>query len=280
MRAAVCTEYGPADLVRITDVPRPEIAPDQVLVRVDTATVNRTDAATRLGHPVFTRPVTGLQRPRATVLGCEYAGEVVEVGSDVTTLRPADRVFGFSEWVFGAHAEYVAVPAGGPIAVIPAGVSHQQAAPGTEGAHYAWAFLRKARVQAGQAVLVNGATGAIGSAAVQFLRGLDVQVTAVCAGEHANVIRGLGADRVIDYTSDDFTADDQRFDAVFDTVGKSSFAPMPAPAAPARGLPVLRAGDARSEHHHVAGFAADGWPQGPIPVSAHRSAVGAPLRST
>jgi NADPH:quinone reductase-like Zn-dependent oxidoreductase len=224
MRAAVCTEYGPAELVRVADWPQPAVEPGQVLIKVHTATVNRTDAATRRGYPAFARAVTGLRRPNAAVLGCEYAGEVVAVGQDVAAPSVGERVFGYNEGPFGAHAEYLAVAADGPLAAIPDGVSYQEAAPATEGAHYAWAFLRKARVQPGQSVLVNGATGAIGSAAVQLLRALDVPVTAVCPGEHADLVRGLGAERIIDCTRDDFTADAQRFDAVFDAVGKSSFA--------------------------------------------------------
>jgi NADPH:quinone reductase-like Zn-dependent oxidoreductase len=224
MRAAVCTEYGPAEVVHLADWPQPAVGPGQVLIKVHTATVNRTDAATRQGHPVFARAVTGLRRPNAAVLGCEYAGEVVAVGPGVAEPRVGERVFGYNEGPFGAHAEYLAVAADGPLASIPDGISYQLAAPATEGAHYAWAFLRKARVQPGQSVLVNGATGAIGSAAVQLLRTLDVSVTAVCAGEHADLVQGLGAQRVIDYSRDDFTADEEQFDAVFDAVGKSSFA--------------------------------------------------------
>jgi NADPH:quinone reductase-like Zn-dependent oxidoreductase len=223
MRAAVCTEYGPPESVRIADWPQPAPGPGQVLIAVRTSTVNRTDAGTRLGHPAFARAFTGLRRPRAAVLGCEYAGEVVALGDAVTSLRVGDRVFGYNEGAFGAHAEYVVVAADGPIATIPEAVRYEQAAPATEGAHYAWAFLRKARVRPGQSVLVNGATGAIGSAAVQLLRSLDVTVTAVCEGAHAELVTGLGADRVIDYTVTDFTADPERFDAVFDAVGKSSF---------------------------------------------------------
>lgn len=141
----------------------------------------------------------------------------------MTSFRAGDRVFGYNEGPFGAHAEFLAVAAEGPVAHVAEGLSFVEAAPGTEGSHYAWAFLRKARVSPGQDVLVNGATGSIGSAAVQLLRSLDVNVTAVCAGQHADLVRALGAERVIDFTREDFTADDQRFDAICDAVGKSSF---------------------------------------------------------
>jgi NADPH:quinone reductase-like Zn-dependent oxidoreductase len=219
----VCTQYGPAELVQIQDVETPVPGPGQLLIEVQATTVNRTDAATRAGYPFFARAMTGLRRPNATILGCEYAGVVTEVGHGAAGFSVGDRVFGYHEGPFGAHAEYLAVDADGPVAPIPDAISFAQASPGTEGSHYAWAFLRKARIAAGQDVLVNGATGAIGSAAVQLLGSLDVTVTAVCRGEHADLVRGLGAARIIDYTAVDFTADSQRFDAVFDAAGKSTF---------------------------------------------------------
>lgn len=219
----MCSRYGPADLVQLHDVPRPDPKPDQILIKVHATTVNRTDSATRLGKPLFARAVTGPLQPNAPILGCEYAGEVIETGGAVAGIAAGDRVFGYNEGPFGAHAEYLAVAWDGPVAKVPEGMSYLNAAPGTEGAHYAWAFLRKARVRPGADVLVNGATGGIGSAAVQLLRGVGAHVTAVCAAEHADLVRGLGAERVIDYTREDFTADPQRFDAVLDAVGKSSF---------------------------------------------------------
>lgn len=223
MRAAVRTRYGPPEVVRIAEVDRPGIRDNEVLVRVHATTVNRTDCGIRAARPFFMRLFTGLAKPRVAILGSEFAGEIAEVGGRVTSFAVGDRVFGFTEGPFGAHAEYLAIRADRFLATIPAGLSHTQAAPGTEGSHYALALIRTARIQAGQDVLVNGATGAIGSAAVQLLKGIGAHVTAVCATEHMELVRGLGADRVIDYTAEDFTKDEQTYDVVLDAVGKSSF---------------------------------------------------------
>ena len=223
MKAAVHTRYGPPEVVRIQDVDRPAVGDRDVLVRVHATTVNRTDCAYRAARPFFVRPLTGITRPRRTIMGTEFAGEVESVGRGVTSFSVGDRVFGYSEGAFGAHAEYLAVPEHGSIATIPAGVTFEQAAPGTEGAHYALACIRHAGTRAGQDVLVNGATGGIGSAAVQLLKNLGVTVTAVCATEHLDLVRKLGADRVVDYTAHDFTQDEQTYDAVYDAVGKSTF---------------------------------------------------------
>jgi len=157
------------------------------------------------------------------VLGNEFAGAVEAVGSGVTSFEVGDRVFGFSGDRFGAHAEYLAMPEDGLLATMPANLTYEEAAPSTEGSQYALSGIRGAKIRSGQDVLVNGAPGAIGSAAVQLLKRLGAHVTAVCATEHVELVRGLGADRVIDYTTEDFTKDDQTYDVVHDAVGKSSF---------------------------------------------------------
>ena len=223
MRAAVRTSYGPPDVVRIAEVDKPTPKDNQVLVKVHATTVNRTDCGFRSGRPFFVRVLTGLPRPRVTVLGSEFAGEVEAVGSGVTSFQVGDRVFGFKGLPFGAHADYMAIPEDGFLATIPAQLSFEEAAPSTEGSHYALALLRKAKVASGQDALVNGATGAIGLAAVQLLKQLGATVTATCGPEHLELVKGLGADRVIDYTAQDFTRDAQRYDLVLDAVGKSSF---------------------------------------------------------
>ncbi len=202
---------------------KPAVGDRDVLVRVHTATVNRTDCAYRAARPFFIRLLTGLARPRRTILGTEFAGEIEAAGRGVTTFAVGDRVFGYNEGAFGTHAEYLSVPEDGSIATIPEGMAFEQVAPGTEGAHYALAFVRHAGTRAGQDVLVYGATGGIGSAAVQLLKSLDVTVTAVCDTANLELVRGLGADRVVDYTAGDFTEDEQTYDAVFDAVGKSTF---------------------------------------------------------
>jgi NADPH:quinone reductase-like Zn-dependent oxidoreductase len=227
MRAAVHTSYGPPDVVRIAEVDKPTPRNNQVLVKVHATTVNRTDAGFRAGKPRIVRLFTGLIRPKVAVLGNEFAGEIEAVGRDVTSFLVGNRVFGYSGLQhgsrFGAHAEYLAMPEGGSLATLPANLTYEQAAPSTEGAHYALTMIRTAKIQRGHDVLVYGATGAIGSAAVQLLKSLGAQVTAVCDTEHLELVRGLGADRVIDYTAEDFTKDEQRHDVVLDAVGKSSF---------------------------------------------------------
>jgi NADPH:quinone reductase-like Zn-dependent oxidoreductase len=223
MKAAVHTSYGPPNVVRVAEVEKPAAKDNQVLVKVHATTVNRTDSGLRAAKPFVNRFFTGLRRPRVTVLGSEFAGEVEAVGRGVTSFEVGDRVFGYNGTRFGAHAEYLAMPDEGSLATMPANVTFEQAAASTEGSHYALSLIRKAKVRSGQDVLVNGATGAIGSAAVQLLKALDAEVTAVCATEHVELVKGLGADRVIDYTAEDFTKDDQTYDVVLDAVGKSSF---------------------------------------------------------
>jgi NADPH:quinone reductase-like Zn-dependent oxidoreductase len=223
MRAAVRTSYGPPDVVRIAEVDKPTPKDNQVLVKVHATTVNRTDCGFRAGKPFFVRALTGLPRPRVRILGTEFAGTLEAVGAEVTSFAVGDRVFGFKGLPFGAHAEFMAIPQDGFLATMPAHLTFEEAAPSTEGSHYALALIRKAKVRSGQDALVNGATGAIGSAAVQLLKQLGAKVTAVCGPEHLELVKGLGADRVIDYTAQDFTSDEQRYDVVLDAVGKSSF---------------------------------------------------------
>ena len=223
MKAAVHTRYGPPDVVRISEVDKPAAKDNEVLVKVHATTVSRTDSGLRAAKPFINRFFTGLLRPRVTVLGNEFAGAVEAVGRGVTFFEVGDRVFGYNGTRFGAHAEYVAMPQDGSLATMPAKVTYEEAAPSTEGSHYALSLIRKAKIRSGQDVLVNGATGAIGSAAVQLLKHLGANVTAVCASEHLELVKGLGADRVIDYTAQDFTKDPQTYDVILDAVGKSSF---------------------------------------------------------
>ena len=224
---AVRTSYGPPEVVRIAEVAKPAVRDNEVLVKVHATTVNRTDCGFRAGTPFFVRVFTGLIRPKGTVLGNEFAGDVEAVGRDVASFQVGERVFGYSGLQhgsrFGAHAEYLAIAEDGSLATMPANLTYEEAAASTEGSHYALSMIRKAKIRSGQDVLVNGATGAIGSAAVQLLKSIGAQVTAVCDTKHLELVKGLGADRVIDYTAEDFTKDTQTYDVVLDAVGKSSF---------------------------------------------------------
>lgn len=223
MKAAVRTRYGPPDVVRIAEVPEPTAGDHEVLVKVHATTVNRTDCGFRAANPFIVRFFSGLLRPKATILGTEFAGVVEAVGGGVSSFEVGVRVFGFSEDRLGAHAEYLSVSADGAIETMPAGMTFEEIAPSTEGSHYALSLIRKSKIRGGHHVLVNGATGAIGSAAVQLLKSLGARVTAVCDTEHVELVRGLGAERVIDRTVEDFTKDEETYDVVLDAVGKSSF---------------------------------------------------------
>jgi NADPH:quinone reductase-like Zn-dependent oxidoreductase len=193
VKAAVHTRYGPPEVVRISEVEKPTAKDNEVFVKVHATTVNRTDCGFRAAKPFIVRFFSGLVRPRVTVLGNEFAGVVEAVGSGVTSFGVGDRVFGYNEGLFGAHAEYMAIPEAGSLATMPANLTFEEAAPSTEGSHYALSFIRTAKIQSGQDVLVHGATGAIGSAAVQLLKSLGANVTAT--GDTANVelVRGPGS---------------------------------------------------------------------------------------
>ena len=223
MRAVVYDRYGPPDVLHLEEVAQPVPREDEVLIKIHATTVNRTDCGFRGGHPWFIRGFTGPMKPKRTILGNEFAGVVEAVGDEVSRFVVGDRVFGYDDTRFGGHAQYLCIGQDAPVATIPDGRDFEAMAPATEGSHYALAYIRAVGVDAGSDVLVYGATGAIGSAAVQILKSLGAQVTAVCASDHLELVAGLGADRVIGRTDTDFTADPQRYDLVFDAVGKCSF---------------------------------------------------------
>lgn len=223
MKAALRTGYGPPEVVRIDVVDKPTPGDDELLVKVRATTVNRTDCGYRGGKPFIIRFFSGFPHPKLSILGTEFAGEVEAVGGAVGSFAVGDRVCGYCEGTFGAHAEYMTVRANRLIAFIPKDSSFEEAAPSTEGSHYALGFFRAAKVISGQDVLIYGATGAIGSAAVQIAKSLGLRVTAVCGTEHMALVERLGADRVVDYQAEDFTKDQQSYDVVIDAVGKSSF---------------------------------------------------------
>jgi NADPH:quinone reductase-like Zn-dependent oxidoreductase len=219
----VNTRYGPPEVVRLEEVPRPDPGPDHLLIRVHATTVNRTDCGVRQADPVVARLFTGLTRPRHKILGNEFAGDVEAIGQEVTSFTEGDAVFGLATDESGAHAEYIRVPQSGSVARQPDAITYQQAAASCDGAMLALKALRKARVERGQRILINGASGAIGSAAVQLAKYFGAEITAVCGTENIELVQSLGADRVIDYKREDFTNDGRRYEVVFDAVGKSSF---------------------------------------------------------
>ena len=223
MKAAVYTKYGPPEVVKIVEVPAPIPKSNEVLVQVHWSTVNRTDAGFRSAEYFISRFWSGLLKPKFKILGSEFSGTVVAVGDQVQAFKIGDSVFGFNDKSFGGHGEYLAMAETDAIGILPERFTHREAAALTEGSHYAWVDIRAAGVQAGQHVLVYGATGAIGSAAVQLLKYVGAKVTAVCNSKNIDLVKALGADEVIDYQTQDFTKTKQVFDFIFDAVGKSSF---------------------------------------------------------
>ncbi|MEL6618411.1 MAG: NAD(P)-dependent alcohol dehydrogenase [Pseudomonadota bacterium] len=220
MTAVMVDRYGPPQVLSLHRVPVPSPAPGEVLVRVHASTVGRTDTATLRAHPFFARLATGLLRPNMHTLGMDFAGVVEAVGQGVTTLSPGHRVFGMSPDRFGAHAEYLCTPAAGAIALIPNDSPLDQAIVG-EGAWYAHGTTRQ--LSEGDRCLIYGASGAIGTAAVQLAKARGAYVVAVVGARHVALARRLGADRVVNYQVDDFTAIGETFDLVFDAVGKTSW---------------------------------------------------------
>ena len=223
MKAVVHDRYGPPDVLRLEEVEPPVPQADEVLVRIRATTVNRTDCHRRAADPVLWRLLAGPIRPRRRILGSELAGEVAAAGQAVTEFAPGDHVFGLSPRRLGAHAEFVCLPASGLVARKPDGVSFEQAAAVCDGGLNALASLKLADVGRGTRVLVYGASGSIGTAAVQLARHFDADVTAVCDSKNVETVRSLGAGQVIDYTREDFTASGQTYDVIYDAVGKHSF---------------------------------------------------------
>ncbi|HQW26227.1 MAG TPA: NAD(P)-dependent alcohol dehydrogenase [Saprospiraceae bacterium] len=223
MKAIIHTSYGPPEVASLQEVPKPSPKDNEILVKVHASTVNRTDAGFRSAEYFISRFWSGLFKPKFQTLGCEFAGVVEETGKLVTTFNMGDKVFGFNDKSFGGHGEYLTIPENAAVTMMPDGLSFTEAAPITEGAHYAMNTIKAAKVEKGQQVMVYGATGAIGSAAVQLLKHFGAVVTAVGNTKNVELVKSLGADTVIDYQTQDFTKTDTRFRFIFDAVGKSSF---------------------------------------------------------
>ena len=223
MRAIVYDRYGPPEVLRLAEVPRPSPKASEVLIRVVATTVNRTDCGFRKGEPWVARFWSGLMRPRFPILGNELSGEIVEVGVDVKTFQAGDQVCGLTGATFGACAEYVCLPSDAAIVPKPTNLGMEEAAGAWDGPWLALTCLRKAAVGSGQHILIYGASGSIGGSAVQLAKHLGAHVTAVCNTKNLDLVRSLGADEVVDYTRTDFTRLDRTFDVVLDAVGKSTF---------------------------------------------------------
>jgi NADPH:quinone reductase-like Zn-dependent oxidoreductase len=224
MKAAVRSKYGSAQVLRIKEVEIPAPKENEVLIRVYATTVNRSDCHVLSGKPLVMRLFTGLSKPKVAITGSDFAGKIEATGRNVTTFKAGDKVMGFGG-VFGcgSHAQYLILPETKGMVCMPDTITYEQAAACLEGAFYAACTIHKLQPHAGQKALVYGATGAIGSSMVQFLKFYGVSVTAVCRGEHSELMKSLGAHKIIDNTKEDFTKDSERYDFVLDAVGKTSF---------------------------------------------------------
>lgn len=223
MKAVVYTRYGPPEVAQLKEVPIPYPKEDEVLIKIYASTVNRTDAGFRSAEYFISRFWSGILRPKKQILGCEFSGIIEATGEKVTLFKKGEKVFGYNDHQFGGHAAYMVVNEKDAIATLPANSDFYESAAITEGVHYALNTIRAAKVRKGQNVLVYGATGAIGSAAVQLLKYFGANVTAVCNTRNVALIKSLGADVVIDYQTQDLTTVKEKFHFIFDAVGKSSF---------------------------------------------------------
>jgi NADPH:quinone reductase-like Zn-dependent oxidoreductase len=224
MRAVVYERYGPPEVLRIDDVEQPVPKEDEIRIKIHATSVTRTDIGLRAGKPFIVRFFFGLLRPRRSILGTELAGEVDAVGRGVTQFVAGDHVFGSTpNFRTGAYAEYICLEESAPIAHKPARMTFEEAAAVTDGMILALMCLEAANAGKAQRIVVYGASGAIGTAGVQLARHFGADVTAVCTTKNVELVRSLGADRVIDYTKEDFTKNGETYDIIFDAVGKHSF---------------------------------------------------------
>jgi len=218
MKAAVYTQYGQPAVLQVKEVEKPVPGNHEILIRVMATAVNSGDVRLRKADPFAVRFIFGLIKPKRNILGTVFSGEVESVGKDVTHFKIGDAVFGHTDMRFGAYAEYKSMPENGSLALKPAGITHAQAAAIPFGGVTAWHFIKKANIKPGQKVLIVGASGAVGSAAVQLAKSLGAEVTAVCSTGNMALVQSIGADKVIDYTKEDFTKNGEMYDVIFDTV--------------------------------------------------------------
>lgn len=224
MKATVATGYGLPDVLRLQVVQKPIPKSDEVLVRVMTAAATTADAMMRTGKPYIARLFVGITKPKKAIPGTGFAGVVEQVGQGVTAFKKGDRVFGETTFGFSSNAEYLTISQNGVILPMPENLDFSEAANFCDGHLTSYNFLKEiAKVKPGQKVLINGASGALGTSAIQIARYMGAHVTAVCSGRNVGLVRSLGADEVIDYLQKDFTKSDRKYDYVYDTIGKSSF---------------------------------------------------------
>jgi len=223
MKAVVYTQYGPPEVLQLKEVEKPLPEENEVLVKVRAATVNRTDCANLTAKPFIMRFSLGLFKPKKKIMGTEFAGDIEAAGKAVTSFKVGDKVFGFDDSGIGSYAEYMVISEDKALITIPKDITYEQAAACVEGTHYAYNFINKVDLKSEDKVLVNGASGGIGSAMVQLLKYFGADVTAVCNTKNIELVQSLGASKIFDYTKEDFTKDDMKYDFVFDAVGKSSY---------------------------------------------------------
>ena len=222
MKASIRRRYGSPNQIKIENIEKPILKDNDVLIKVHATTVNRTDCANLTAKPFIMRFVLGFFKPRKIILGTDFAGEVITIGKNVKSFNIGDKVFGFIDIGSKSQAEYIATTVE-ELFLIPEKIDYKEAAASLEGANYAYTFIHKVNIQSGQKILINGATGGIGSALLQFVRQYDVKITATCNTKNIKLIQSLGADKIYDYTKEDFTDDDDKYDFIFDAVGKSTF---------------------------------------------------------